>query len=132
MSRLGEVIPREDGPDRGIRILGGLIRICIQAEELASDCFARRQDQSLHRPAYRFLSTNTYQYGAELKDKLTGCAWAISVYRAKCDECCAEAVQLCSRDSYSRPVRQALSDEVSSIFRSPWPAHVIQLCAFLT
>ena len=51
-----EVVPREDGADSGVGILGGLIWVCIQAEELTSDVFTRSQYQSLYRAVQNLVS----------------------------------------------------------------------------
>ena len=46
-----EVISREDGTDGCVGILGGFIRICIQAEQLTSCFEAYRTYNALHRAA---------------------------------------------------------------------------------
>lgn len=54
--RHGEVVPRKDGADRGVGILGGLVWIGFQAEELTSDVFTRSQYQSLYRAVQNLVS----------------------------------------------------------------------------
>ena len=98
--RHGEVVPRKDGADRGVGILGGLVWIGFQAEELTSDVFTRSQYQSLYRAVQNLVSVVNKQRGNQ---QLTAYVLAIFVCQVRSDECCAEAVRRKPSDSKTPP-----------------------------